>query len=160
METLIKVYLNNILTRTRMSYNLKELENRILLVKEVLRLVKAGVTGQEIIERLGLNPKDRSIVSRICQENGVSIRQLRTNLCAAKRQKEKAKRRELKEAKRRSKILVMTNMYIDGRSTAEIAYSFECSLQNVCDLFQKEYGKDWKEILKSKIKPRIKVKEC
>ena len=159
METLIKVYLNNILTRTRMSYNLKELENRILLVKVVLRLVKAGVTGQEIIERLGLNPKDQSIVSRICQENGVSIRQLRTNLCAAKRQKEKAKLCKLREEKRRAKICAMSNMYIDGRSTGEIANMFECSLQNVCDLFQKEYGKDWKEILKAKRKPRIKVNE-
>ena len=52
----------------------------------------------------------------------------------------------------------MTNMYIAGHTTAEIAYSFECTYQHVCFLFRKEYGENWKEILKSKIKPRIK--EC
>ena len=133
-----------------MNYNLKELNDRIALVKEVLRLVENGITHQEIIKRLGLNPKDKSIITRICQENSVSPRQLRTNFCAAKRQEVMDELRKLREAKRHAKICAMSNMYIDGHSTGEIANMFECSQQNVCDLLQKEYGKCWKELLKSR----------
>ena len=96
METLIKVYLNNILTRTKMSYNLKELNERIILVKKVLRLVENGVTHQDIIKRVGLDPKDNSIITRICKENGVSSRQLRTKRCAVKKEKQRKLREEKK----------------------------------------------------------------
>ena len=141
-----------------MSYNLKELNDRIALVKKVLRLVENGVTHQDIIKRVGLDSKDNSIITRICKENGVSSRQLRTKRCAVKKEKQRKLREEKREEKRRAKILVMTNMYIAGHTTAEIAYSFECTYQHICLLFRKEYGENWKEILKSKIKPRIK--EC
>ncbi len=157
METLIKVYLNNNLTRTKMHYNLKELNDRITLVKEVLRLVEDGVTHQDIMKRLGLDSKDNSIITRICKENGVSSRQLRTKLYegikaekSAKRQQEIDNRRKQREEKSHAKILEIANMYIDGYSTSEIADKFKCSHQNVCFLLQKEYGKDWKELLKSR----------
>ena len=52
--------------------------------------------------------------------------------------------------KSHAKICAMSNMYIDGHSTGEIAKVFECSQQNVCFLLQEEYGKDWKDVLKSR----------